>query len=106
MQAIISAGRLSKFLTCPEIDSDSGHIFETNLQTSGSLQPPCEDNADTDSSAAVVFHDLFSVWSSGNEDGEQNAVLNGITLHLPKGLFIAIVGEVIATLGPPKYCFS
>ncbi|XP_039119671.1 LOW QUALITY PROTEIN: ABC transporter C family member 13 [Dioscorea cayenensis subsp. rotundata] len=94
IDAIISAGRLSKFLTCPEIDSDSGHIFETNLQTSGSLQPPCEDNADTDSSAAVVFHDLFSVWSSGNEDGEQNAVLNGITLNLPKGLFIAIVGEV------------
>ncbi|KAJ0965842.1 hypothetical protein J5N97_026980 [Dioscorea zingiberensis] len=93
IDAIISARRLSKFLTCTENDFDSGHIFETNLETSGSLQPPCEDHADTFDSSAIVFHDLFSGWSSSNE-AEQNATLNGITLCLPKGLFIAIVGEV------------
>ena len=41
---------------------------------------------------AVVMHDACCSWSSSNED--QNLVLNHVTLHLPKGRLVAVVGEV------------
>lgn len=42
---------------------------------------------------AVVIRDACGAWSSCNEE-EQNLILNHITLHLPRGLFVAVVGEV------------
>lgn len=44
---------------------------------------------------AVVMRDACCVWSKKNEG--QATVLNHVTLELPKGILVAIVGEVISS---------
>lgn len=43
--------------------------------------------------AAIVIHDACCTWS-GSDEKEWNMVLNHVTLDLPKGSFVAVIGEV------------
>eukprot|EP00257_Ricinus_communis_P013433 XP_015570862.1 ABC transporter C family member 13 isoform X2 [Ricinus communis] len=85
IDAFISTRRLSKFLGCPE----NKHKLE---QRTESLSPNYQSNFVSDD-MAVMMHDVCCAWSSGDEQ-QQNLVLNNVTVTLPKGSFIAIVGEV------------
>ncbi|KAG9455872.1 hypothetical protein H6P81_000380 [Aristolochia fimbriata] len=73
IDAVISSRRLSKFLSCKEFDSSLPQQFNE--------------------SNAVIFSDAKLAWSNNLED-VQVATLKSITLTLPKGIFIAVIGEV------------
>ncbi|KAJ0008012.1 hypothetical protein Pint_30337 [Pistacia integerrima] len=87
IDAFISARRLSRFLCCA--DSKSEREQEVN-------SPSCLSTDQYDSTfedMAVIMHDTSCSWSSGDEK-DLNLVLNHVNLHLPKGSFIAVIGEV------------
>jgi len=42
---------------------------------------------------SIAIHDACCAWSCSNEK-EWNMVLNHVTLELPKGSFVAVIGEV------------
>lgn len=52
-----------------------------------------EQSESTFRNMAIVFHDACCDWSSSDEK-ELNMVLNHVTLDLPKGSFVAVIGEV------------
>ncbi|KAF8393024.1 hypothetical protein HHK36_021265 [Tetracentron sinense] len=88
IDAIISTRRLSRFLSSSEHKSEMVKIADPS---SPSLS---KDQADsTFEHMAVAIRDACFVWSNSSEEG-QNSVLNHVTLELPKGLFIAVIGEV------------
>lgn len=87
-QAIISTRRLSRFLSCSE--------FKPRLeQTADSPSPSFlnEQSEATSKDAAIAMRDACCAWSSSDEK-EWNMVLNHVTLNLPKGCFVAVIGEV------------
>ena len=47
----------------------------------------------TSEEMTVIMHDASCTWSS-NEQEERNLVLDRVSLSLPKGSLIAIIGEV------------
>lgn len=77
LQAIISTRRLGRFLSCSE------HQYEQWRFPFGSWD------------MAVVMEDACCDWLSSKLEQEQlNMVVNHVTLALPKGSLVAIVGEV------------
>ncbi len=64
-------------------------------QTADSSSPVLsnEQSAANFNDMAIVIHDACCAWSCSNEK-EWNMVLNHVTLDLPKGSFVAIIGEV------------
>lgn len=93
-QAFISTGRLSKFLSCTE--KSCNIIMESMWQMQGQAPPPSALRRLTNNNTptAVAFLDACSTWSN-NSCVEQMAVLNNMSLEVPKGLLVAVVGEVI-----------
>lgn len=83
IDAFISIRRLSRFLCCSE--------HKNQLQLISSFSNDQSDFVPED--AAVVLKDACCTWSSNDED-RKNLVLNHVTLSLPKGLLVAVIGEV------------
>ncbi|OMO74143.1 hypothetical protein COLO4_26706 [Corchorus olitorius] len=86
IDAFISTRRLSRFLCCLEKESEMEETAEF---------PPLflHDQSDLVSKdMALVIHEACCAWSSSKED--LNLVLDHITLNIPKGLLVAIIGEV------------
>lgn len=87
-QAIISIKRLTRFLSCSE--------HKSKLEkTAGSASSYISNDQSefTHEDKAVVFHDSCCSWSSSDEE-QLNLVLNHVTLAIPKGSFVAVIGEV------------
>ncbi|XVE89152.1 hypothetical protein DITRI_Ditri19aG0127600 [Diplodiscus trichospermus] len=86
IDAFISSRRLSRFLSSSEQKSE--------MEQKAKFQPIfSNDQSDLLSDdLSIVMHDACCAWSSSNED--QNLVLNHVTLSLPKGCLVAVVGEV------------
>ncbi|KAL1098840.1 hypothetical protein V6Z11_D05G124600 [Gossypium hirsutum] len=86
IDAFISSRRLSRFLCCSE--------QKPELERKAKFQPSFSNEKYdlVSNDMVVVMHDASCAWSSDNED--QNLVLNHVTLSLPKGLLVAVVGEV------------
>ncbi|CAL5361622.1 unnamed protein product [Camellia sinensis] len=83
IDAIISTKRLSRFLSCSENEPDLG-------QTGKSPPSSClEDQSDM----AIVIRDACCTWST-NDEQERDMILHHVTLHLPKGSLVAVIGEV------------
>jgi len=94
-QTVISIRRLSKFLSCPEHRSECKQPShrESSIPDPPSCLSKDQIAADCDP-RAIVFQDTCCVWASSNEE-EYRMILSRITLNLPRGLLIAIIGEVI-----------
>ncbi|KAG0475640.1 hypothetical protein HPP92_015326 [Vanilla planifolia] len=85
IDAIISAKRLSKFLSCPE-----------HINGFSPTDPVCHFGCHCSPNGnhnAIIFQDASFVWSNGDQE-EQNPVLSKLSLNIPKGLLIAVIGEV------------
>lgn len=88
IDAIISTRRLSRFLACREYKQEEAVMVDLMSRSCRSMQVGCslEDKA-------IVTCKAFFSWSSDNLD-MQKFHLNDLNLCLPKGFFVAIVGEV------------
>ncbi|KAJ4958746.1 hypothetical protein NE237_025857 [Protea cynaroides] len=86
IDALISTRRLSRFLSCSEHGSE--------LQKTGSSSPLLNINQPDSifQRNAVVIRDACCCWSKSDEG--QSSVLNHITLNLPKGSLVVVIGEV------------
>ncbi|KAE7997228.1 hypothetical protein FH972_001878 [Carpinus fangiana] len=88
IDAIISTRRLSRFLACseckPEVEQTADSPSPISLD---------EQSESTFRNMAIVIQDACCNWSSSDEK-ELNMVLNHVTLDLPKGSFVAVIGEV------------
>ncbi|KAL2533987.1 multidrug resistance-associated protein 11 [Abeliophyllum distichum] len=82
IDAAISTRRLTKYLFCYEIESGP------NL----SFLPHSDEQFDYED-ATVVVHDASCTWSSTDEK-EFDLVLKHITLCVPNGFLVAVIGEV------------
>ncbi|KAK9281952.1 hypothetical protein L1049_004861 [Liquidambar formosana] len=88
IDAFISTRRLSRFLSCSEHKPEMEHAADSSS--------PSFSNNKFDfnfEDMAVVIHDACCAWSSSDQ-GEQSLVLNHVTLGLPKGFLVAVIGEV------------
>ncbi|XP_050232753.1 ABC transporter C family member 13 isoform X2 [Mercurialis annua] len=85
IDAFISTRRLSRFLCCSEFK----HELEKKVH---SFYPNYQPDFVSDD-AAVIMRDACCTWSS-SDDETQNLVLKNVTFTVPKGSFIAIIGEV------------
>ncbi|KAA8540550.1 hypothetical protein F0562_024531 [Nyssa sinensis] len=88
IDATISTRRLSRFLSCSEHELELDWIGNPSSSSCSKDQPDF-----TFKDMAVVIHDASCVWSSSNEEG-LNLVLNHVTLCIPKGSFVSVIGEV------------
>ncbi|MQM07035.1 hypothetical protein Taro_039864 [Colocasia esculenta] len=95
IDAIISARRLSNFLSCPEFKFQMECASIEQLHESDPLSMSnFEGRTDTNPRQIdVVFKDATCGWSSSYEES-QNIVLDCISLGMPKGYLIAVIGEV------------
>lgn len=102
LQAIISTRRLSRFLSCPEKSSEIKRASIWELQ--GHDPPPCflRNLTCSKEHEAILFKDASSVWSSSSKV-EKSTVLNNISVEIPNGLFVAVIGEVTDKLWILKY---
>lgn len=75
-QAFISTRRVSKFLCCSEHSKDSS-----------------VDSSLISEDLAVFVEDASCIWSSNVEE-EHNLIIKQVSLRVPKGTFVAIIGEV------------
>ncbi|XP_050286789.1 ABC transporter C family member 13 isoform X1 [Quercus robur] len=88
IDAVISTRRLSRFLSCSE------HKCEVELMAdSSSPDLSNEQSAAIFKDMSIAIHDACCAWSCSNEK-EWNMVLNHVTLELPKGSFVAVIGEI------------
>ncbi|KAK1557413.1 hypothetical protein Q3G72_024236 [Acer saccharum] len=87
IDAFISIRRLSRFLSCSECELEMEQTANSSSHFSN-IQPNF-----TSEEMTVIMHDASCTWSS-NEQEERNLVLDRVSLSLPKGLLIAIIGEV------------
>ncbi|QCE08894.1 ATP-binding cassette [Vigna unguiculata] len=86
IDAIISSGRLSRFLACPEHKFKDG---DTNSCPSSFLS----EQSDCVQGLGVFIQDACCTWSSSEEQA-LNMVLNHVTLSVSQGSFVAVIGEV------------
>ncbi|XP_020268555.1 ABC transporter C family member 13 [Asparagus officinalis] len=94
IDAVISTRRLSKFLSCPEHKSAEKHPSHGQSCILDTLSCSSEGQRVTDADPlAIVFQDACCVWSSSNEE-DYRTILSRITLNLPRGMLIAIIGEI------------
>ncbi|KAK8918386.1 ABC transporter C family member 13 [Platanthera zijinensis] len=90
IDGVISSRRLSKFFSCPEHSTDFGL---TQISTTDPVcHVECLDSLECNLNV-VSFRDVSSVWSSSDKE-EHSPVMSSITLNLPKGLLIVVIGEV------------
>ncbi|PSS06452.1 ABC transporter C family member 13 like [Actinidia chinensis var. chinensis] len=82
IDAIISIRRLSRFLSCSE--------HELELEEKGNIP---SSSSKEQSDMAVVIHDASCAWSSSIEQ-VQDLILDHVTLRLPKGSLVSVIGEV------------
>ncbi|RAL41406.1 hypothetical protein DM860_010200 [Cuscuta australis] len=80
IDAIISTKRLSRYLSCFEHEVEKEHTAHKQ-----------SNNEDND--AAIFVHDASCTWSSSDEK-QLDIVLDHVNLLIPKGLLVAVVGEV------------
>ncbi|ONI16445.1 hypothetical protein PRUPE_3G098500 [Prunus persica] len=88
IDAIISIKRLSRFLSCSQ--------HKSKLETTAGSSSPYFSNDKSEifhEDKAVVFDDSCFAWSSSDEK-DLDLVLKHVTLGIPKGSFIAVIGEV------------
>lgn len=85
-QAIISTRRLSRYLSCFEHEPEKE-------RTADSLLLPDPNKQSSSENVAIFIHDASCTWSSSDEK-QLDLVLDHVTLHIPKGLLVAVVGEV------------
>lgn len=86
IDAAISSRRLCKYLSCFE--------QETNMeQPSNCSVFSCSNKQNELQDAAVVIHDASCTWSSSDQK-EIDLVVDPVNLLIPKGLLVAVVGEV------------
>ena len=98
-QAVISTRRLSRFLSCSE------HKYEVELMADSSSPDLLnEQSAAIFKDMSIAIHDACCAWSCSNEK-EWNMVLNHVTLELPKGSFVAVIGEVRRSLSFSIFIF-
>ncbi|BBG99203.1 multidrug resistance-associated protein 11 [Prunus dulcis] len=86
--AIISIKRLSRFLSCSQ--------HKSKLETTAGSSSPYFSNDKSEifhEDKAVVFNDSCCAWSSSDEK-DLDLVLKHVTLGIPKGSFVAVIGEV------------
>ncbi|WOK92133.1 hypothetical protein Cni_G00824 [Canna indica] len=93
IDAVISTRRLSKFLSCTEKSSEVKWDSVWQLQGHDPSQCPFRRPTHLNIQTSIVFEDACSLWSSSCQVG-QSAVLNNISFEIPKGLLVAVVGEV------------
>ncbi|KAK2986502.1 hypothetical protein RJ640_021377, partial [Escallonia rubra] len=88
IDAIISTRRLSRFLSCSEHERQQEH-------PSNPLSSSCSVNQSefTFEDMAAVIHDASCSWSISGQE-EQELTLDHVTLAIPKGSFVAVIGEV------------
>jgi ATP-binding cassette subfamily C (CFTR/MRP) protein 10 len=92
LQAVISSRRLSNFLSTPE------HHSSELTASADLLKPQFQRYTEvTHNPMAFILRNVCCSWSSSSV--APNIVLRDISLQLKKGLFIAIVGEVIILTG-------
>ncbi|XP_017229484.1 ABC transporter C family member 13 isoform X1 [Daucus carota subsp. sativus] len=84
IDATISTGRLSRFLCCPEIETATS---SDNYASSCTDEYPCVSFEDV----AVVINEACCLWCSNDQE---QLVMDHVTLSVPKGHLIAVVGEV------------
>ncbi|KAI5660400.1 hypothetical protein M9H77_29193 [Catharanthus roseus] len=83
IDAFISSGRLSNYLSCCE--------HKVALEKTGNYPTPsCSNNLEN---MAVTICDACCTWSSSDKK-EFDLLLHKITLQVPKGCLVAVVGEV------------
>ncbi|XP_073010335.1 ABC transporter C family member 13 isoform X3 [Typha latifolia] len=93
IDAIISTRRLSNYLSCPEHNAEFENISSRELPTDDlACQFHRESNA-IETPIPISLQDAHFSWSSSSEV-VKHAVLNSISLQLPKNLLVAIIGEV------------
>lgn len=95
-QAFISIRRLTRFLGCSEYK----HELEQAANSPSSISNGLSNFNSKD--MAVIMQDATCSWYCNNEE-EQNVVLNQVSLCLPKGSLVAVIGEVSL---PGKFLFS
>ncbi|KAM0893839.1 hypothetical protein ACQ4PT_024870 [Festuca glaucescens] len=88
IDAVISSKRLGNYLSSPEHCSS-----ELTASTDIAKDDFQRNNETIYDSTAVAVRNLCCSWSNSST-AEPNIILRDICLQLPKGLFIAIVGEV------------
>ncbi|CAA7408092.1 unnamed protein product [Spirodela intermedia] len=94
IDAIISARRLSNFLSCPESNLRLGQQSDELFHEDDSLPiSNVEGNGADLRHMDVIFQDAECVWSSSNQEA-QNVVLNCVNLRIPRGFLVAVIGEV------------
>ncbi|XP_019158537.1 PREDICTED: ABC transporter C family member 13 isoform X2 [Ipomoea nil] len=86
IDAIISTRRLSRYLSCFEHEPEKE-------RTANSLFLPDPNKQSSSEDVAIFIHDASCTWSSSDEK-QLDLVLDHVTLHIPKGLLVAVVGEV------------
>lgn len=80
-QAIISIRRLSRFLSCPEHEPEN------------TGKSPALSCAKDHSDMAIIIHDACCTWSSSDKQ-DLDLILDHVTVHLPKGSLVSVIGEV------------
>ena len=78
IQAFISSRRLSKYLSSSECELG----MEKKGYPSGNPE-----------NMAVIICDACSTWSSSDEK-DLSLILDNVTLQIPKGYLVAVIGEV------------
>lgn len=80
-QATISIRRLSRFLSCPEHEPEKMG------------KSPALSYAIDHSDIAIIIHDACCTWSSSDKQ-DLDLILDHVTVHLPKGSLVSVIGEV------------
>ncbi|KAM3380564.1 ABC transporter C family member 13 isoform X1 [Capsicum galapagoense] len=86
IDAVISSRRLCKYLSCFEKETNTENPSNCLVFSCSNKQIELQD-------VAVGIHDASCTWSSSDQK-EINLVLDTVNLLIPKGLLVAVVGEV------------
>lgn len=86
LQAVISSRRLCKYLSCFERETNMEQPSNCSVFSSSDKQTELQD-------VAVVIRDASCTWSCRDQK-EIDLVLDPVNLLIPKGLLVAVVGEV------------
>ncbi|XP_020530905.1 ABC transporter C family member 13 isoform X3 [Amborella trichopoda] len=93
IDAMISTRRLSKFLSCPDINSEKIEPSTEQLTACSSICIPTDSADDNFEDVAIVFQDANCVWSSSKME-EQGKNLKLTSFEIPRGFFVVVIGEV------------
>ncbi|KAM7257289.1 hypothetical protein ACFE04_013030 [Oxalis oulophora] len=85
IDAFISITRLSKFLSCS--NSERGESFGSEAFSSNTHFNALSENM------VITMHDACCTWSSSDKE-KVDSVMKCVTLAIPKGSLVAVIGEV------------